>query len=243
MFYTKLGERNNNNDHVILRVVNRSKQNLTMYSIKLFRVGSVSIHVSKLEHQRNGGGFVQQDGKKTSVNNVVDLDERNEYQGFWISIKDDVKISVGKIGDKLIDSVVSYSDLLREGPDEPYYFGLTTPTGTSASFGVNCDMPGLHFPDTCVTDNDCEDYPETSCGAEPLNPGLDPGIRPKPFSEWAEGDTILRSCWCKEGRVRIPESRGCYDPIRKVVTLRDACFAHYHCNHLPNTLCSLGKHI
>ena len=22
----------------------------------------------------------------------------------------------------------------------------------SASFGVNCDMPGLHFPDTCVTD-------------------------------------------------------------------------------------------
>ena len=26
-------------------------------------------------------------------------------------------------------------------------------SGTSASFGVNCDMPGLHFPDTCVTDN------------------------------------------------------------------------------------------
>ena len=25
-------------------------------------------------------------------------------------------------------------------------------SGTSASFGVNCDMPGLHFPDTCVTD-------------------------------------------------------------------------------------------
>ena len=37
--------------------------------------------------------------------------------------------------------------------------------------------------------------------------------------------------------MRIPESRGCYDPIRKVVTLKDACFADYHCNDLPNTGC------
>ena len=35
--------------------------------------------------------------------------------------------------------------MLREGPDEPYYFGLTTPANTHAYFGVNCDMPGLHF--------------------------------------------------------------------------------------------------
>ena len=47
--------------------------------------------------------------------------------------------------------------------------------GTSASFGVNCDMPGLHFPDTCVTDSDCEEYPETVCAPSPVNPGLDPG--------------------------------------------------------------------
>ena len=38
--------------------------------------------------------------------------------------------------------------------------------------------------------------------------------------------------------MRIPESKGCYDPIRKVVTLKDACFADYHCNDLPNTACS-----
>ena len=38
--------------------------------------------------------------------------------------------------------------------------------------------------------------------------------------------------------MRIPESRGCYDPIRKVVTLKDACFADYHCNDLPNTVCA-----
>ena len=37
VFYTKLGERNGNNDHIIVRVVNRAKQNLTMYSIKFFR--------------------------------------------------------------------------------------------------------------------------------------------------------------------------------------------------------------
>ncbi len=34
---------------------------------------------------------------------------------------------------------------------------------------------------------------------------------------------------------------GCYDPIRKVVTLRDGCFADHHCEHLPNTICTLGK--
>jgi len=241
VFYTKLGARNNNNDHVIVRIVNRAKQNLTMYSIKMFRVGSVSIHISKLEPQRNGGGFQQQDGKKTSVNEVIDIgnEESDSFQGFWISIKNDVTISVGRIGDKLIRPMVTYSDVLREGPDEPYYFGLTTPSGTSASFGVNCDMPGLHFPDTCVTDNDCEEYPKTTCASEPLNSGLDPGTREKPFNEWMVGDTLLKSCFCKAGTVRIPESRGCYDPIRKVVTIRDGCFADHHCAHLPNTICTL----
>jgi len=240
VFYTKLGERNNNNDHVIVRLVNRAKQNITMYSIKLFRVGSVSIHVSKLEPQRKGGGFVQQEGKKTSVNKVIEFEEDSpDYQGFWISIKDDVTVSVGKIGEKLINSFANYTDVLREGPSEPYYFGLTTPSGTSASFGVNCDMPGLHFDDTCVTDSDCEEYPETECGERPLNANLDPGTRDIPFREWREEDTLLKSCWCKEGTVRIPESRGCYDPVRKVVTMRDSCFANYHCNHLPNTVCTL----
>ena len=43
------------------------------------------------------------------------------------------------------DSVANFTDVLREGPDEPYYFGLTTPANTHAYFGVNCDMPGLHF--------------------------------------------------------------------------------------------------
>ena len=53
-----------------------------------------------------------------------------------------------------------------------------------------------------------------------------------------QGDELLKSCWCKIGHIRIPESKGCYDPIRKVVTLRDACFADYHCNDLPNTVCA-----
>ena len=41
------------------------------------------------------------------------------------------------------------------------------------------------------------------------------------------------------GHMRIPESntKGCYDPIRKVVTMGDSCFADYHCNDLPNTFC------
>lgn len=84
-----------------------------------------------------------------SVNRVISLD-KDRYQGFWISIRDNVEISIGRIGDKLVDSVANFTDVLREGPDEPYYFGLTTPSLTSASFGVNCDMPGLHF-EVCLS--------------------------------------------------------------------------------------------
>ena len=36
-----------------------------MYSVKLFRVGTVSIHINKLEPQRNGGEFIQQDGRQS----------------------------------------------------------------------------------------------------------------------------------------------------------------------------------
>ena len=127
VFYTKLGERTGNNDHVIVRLLNKNKQNLTMYSVKLFRVGTVSIHINKLEAQRNGGDFIQQDGRKVSVNRVIDL-EKDRFQGFWISIRNNVEISIGRIGDKLVDSVANFTDVLREGPEEPYYFGLTTPS-------------------------------------------------------------------------------------------------------------------
>ena len=40
-----------------------------------------------------------------------------------------MEISIGRIGDKLVDSVANFTDVLREGPEEPYYFGLTTPAG------------------------------------------------------------------------------------------------------------------
>ena len=83
VFYTKLGERTGNNDHVVVRILNKNKQNLTMYSVKLFRVGTVSIHINKLEARRNGGEFIQQDGRKVSVNNVISLD-RDRYQGFQL---------------------------------------------------------------------------------------------------------------------------------------------------------------
>ena len=68
---------------------------------------------------------------------------------------------------------------------------------TAATFGVNCDMPGLHDEDTCVSDEDCVDFPQTVCQAMPINPGLDPGTRAVPFESWKKGDEILKSCWCK----------------------------------------------
>ena len=174
--------------------------------------------------------------RKVSVNSELSFD-RGQYQGFWVAVRNGIDISLGLIGDKIIDPLANYSDIIREGPDNPYYFGLTVSETSSAKFGVNCEMPGLHFTDTCVSDEDCEEFPNTVCQAEPVNTGLDPGTRRLPFSSWEPGDTLLRSCWCKAGHVRIPQSAGCYDPIRKVVTLQDACFADYHCNDLPNTEC------
>ena len=158
------------------------------------------------------------------------------HRGFWFTATDD-ELSFGAIGDRLVDPLVTYNITSREGPDDISYFALTT-EDIGASFGINCDVPKLHFDDTCVSDEDCEDFPNTVCSKEPINRGLDPGSRKEPFEEWTERDKMLKSCFCREGHMRIPKSRGCYDPIREVVTLRDSCFADYHCEHLPNTRCA-----
>ena len=129
------------------------------------------------------------------------------------------EITLGLIGDELIEPVIIWNDTLREGPRDVKYFGLTTDQ-SSATFGVNCDVPNLHFPDTCVTDEDCEEFPNTVCKNVPVNKGLDPGTRNVPFKDWEPRDTLLKSCFCRAGHVRIPQSKGCYDPIRRVITLR-----------------------
>ena len=38
------------------------------------------------------------------------------------------------------------------------------------------------FTDTCVEDDDCEDFPNTVCRNSPVNSGLDPGTRELPFT-------------------------------------------------------------
>ena len=62
---------------------------------------------------------------------------------------------------------VLYSKIFFKGPSDPYYFGLTVAENTKADFGVNCDMPGLHFDDTCVTNDDCSDFPNTGKDKDP----------------------------------------------------------------------------
>ena len=49
------------------------------------------------------------------------------------------------MGSTLTQPILVWNDTLREGPRNPTYFGLTTPDDSSASFGVNCDVPGLYF--------------------------------------------------------------------------------------------------
>jgi len=61
---------------------------------------------------------------------------------------------------RLIDPVLIWNDTDRDGPRDVAFFALTTDQ-SQASFGVNCDVPHLHYDDTCVTDEDCLDYPNT----------------------------------------------------------------------------------
>ncbi len=240
VFYVRFTANNNNNDHVIVRLVGDNRSNSTMYSIKLYSVGSVSIFVSKLK-PNNRGTIEQSENRQASMQDAVNLTDTTSYRGFWFTVRED-EITVGQIGDQLIDPVLMWNDTKREGPRDVTYFALTTDQ-SQASFGVNCDVPNLHFEDTCVTDDDCADFPNTVCTHRPVNKGLDPGTRRVPFDDWETRDTLLKSCFCQEGHLRIPESKGCYDPVRQVVTLRDACFADYHCNHLPNTKCTSDRNV
>ena len=68
----------------------------------------------------------------------------SQYNGFWFTLKEE-ELTLGLIGDQLIEPVIIWNDTLREGPRDIKYFGLTTDQ-SSASFGVNCDVPNLHFP-------------------------------------------------------------------------------------------------
>ena len=54
VFYTKFKTYNSNNDHVIVRLIDSQKSNSTMYSIKLYRVGTATIYVSKLNANTAG---------------------------------------------------------------------------------------------------------------------------------------------------------------------------------------------
>ena len=243
VFYAKFNAMNGNNDHVVVRLVNKNRSNSTMYTFKLYRVGSVSLFINRLEpgNNRQNNGFNRVEVRRESIPTGVNLSDTAVHQGFWFTIKNE-EVALGRIGDELIEPLLIWNDTLREGPRDVQYFALTTDQSV-ANFGVNCDVPNLHFFDTCVTDEDCEMYPNTVCSSEPINRGLDPGTRDVPFDEWEPRDTLLKSCFCREGNMRIPLSKGCYDPIRRVVTLKDACFADYHCKDLPNTMCAFDKDV
>ncbi|CAB4060786.1 unnamed protein product [Lepeophtheirus salmonis] len=201
VFYTKFNSLQNNNDHFIVRIIDESKSNETMYTFKLYNVGSISLFVSEY--------------KKGPIRN----DE----------------ISLGKIGDTLVKPLIMWNDTYSKGPKKPYFLGITTPKSSSASFGASCEANNLHFSDTCITDEDCSEYPKTICRKDPIDPEFDQGGRDIPYDEWEKRNSILKTCFCKKGHIRIRGSKGCYDPVRSVITLKEACFSDHHCESLPNT--------
>ena len=41
--------------------------------------------------------------------------EKSQLQGFWIAVRNGIDISIGRIGDKIINPLANYSDIIREG--------------------------------------------------------------------------------------------------------------------------------
>ena len=72
VFYAKFKTTYANNDHVVVRLIDSRKSNSTMYSLKLFRVGTVSVSVSKLDPD-NSGELQQNELRKESVNDAVNI--------------------------------------------------------------------------------------------------------------------------------------------------------------------------
>ncbi len=111
VFYVRFTADNGNNDHVIVRLVGQDKSNRTMYSIKLYRVGSVSIFVSRLE-ANNQGHFEQEEDRKQTVQAAINLTDTTMYRGFWFTVRGE-EISLGLIGDQVCGKFTDERKILK----------------------------------------------------------------------------------------------------------------------------------
>ena len=117
VFYVKFSDDvYSSNDFVVIRIMDKSKQNHSMYSIQLKKSGEVGIYLSTLERQRSQGTttLTQNEDRRASVNSEISF-EKSQYQGFWIAVRNGIDVSIGRIGDKIIAPVANYSDVMREG--------------------------------------------------------------------------------------------------------------------------------
>ncbi|CAB4060665.1 unnamed protein product [Lepeophtheirus salmonis] len=153
VFYAKFNSLQNNNDHFIVRIIDESKSNETMYTFKLYNVGSISFFVSVNKKGR------EEENRKKSENDAIRLSQERYLQR----------------------------------TKKPYFLGITTPTSSSASFGVSCEANNLHFSDTCITDEDCSEYPLTICRKEPIDSEFDQGGRDVPYDEWEKRKFYFKS--------------------------------------------------
>ena len=139
----------------------------------------------------NGGELQRNEIRRRSVNNAVNITE-SQYNGFWFTLKEE-ELTLGLIGDQLIEPVIIWNDTLREGPRDIKYFGLTTDQ-SSASFGVNCDVPNLHFPGNTFQ-----------------------GRNSLPEARWASSN-VTRCCYCHRITILPKTCWAIAHPVHKPVT-------------------------
>ena len=100
----------------MIRILDKSKRNDSMYSIRLGDGGQVTLHVSLLQAGRgqNSDTSTEQERTVATVNTEISF-EKSQLQGFWIAVRNGIDISIGRIGDKIINPLANYSDIIREG--------------------------------------------------------------------------------------------------------------------------------
>ena len=74
------------------------------------------MQVSQLQAGRgqNSGSQTEEERTVATANTEISF-EKSQLQGFWIAVRNGIDISIGRIGDKIINPLANYSVIIREG--------------------------------------------------------------------------------------------------------------------------------
>ena len=228
MIYAKFPNSALGHHGILLRLLTADEDTKgnVMYSITLQRNRVMTIKKSFLDSLDNRREAVQLE----EISNSYKWLNSDTYTGIWVLVE------YGYIALGILDEHTLNNPMMKwKDPITPYdvsVIGLTS-EGSAVFYGVNCPMinrASFYPANTCTSDADCTDVPNTRCLRE-SEPQILPGTTLK-----------LLTCECADGFEPIPDpyrsvDGGCYDPIGRSATVNARCLSDRHCEFLKNTKC------